>query len=400
LNRHYFFVLASCLSLSSCGDIDSSDGYVEAAGLLESSFMANLGSGFNGPVDGMALQSDSKIIVIGRFTQLNGESSPYLARLNENGSPDPSFALGLSLDAPVFEVKVDGEDRVYIAGAFQNSVSQALPYFVRLSKDGLIDQDFLVNLGAGFDAQTTALSLDDENSIFIGGDFLNFKNQSRSKFIKLLTDGTEDLDFSSTLGSGFNLSVSEVLTRPDNTICVGGAFTLFNSISHNRLLCFLESGEVDTQFKSLLGGGFNGTIRTLASRAMGDTGLLIGGNFEAVNSLTRKFVAEIEGAGAFDHSSALNISVGPDADVYSILVNRADSQVFSGDFCQWSSVSICRMLRLKNGAIDQTFLTNLGSGFDQNVRSLLELPSGKMLVGGEFLSFNGAAISTHMIQLK
>src|SRR5215813_4661280 len=44
-----------------------------------------------GEVTQVILQSDGKILLVGRFTTINGILRPYLARLNPNGSLDPSF---------------------------------------------------------------------------------------------------------------------------------------------------------------------------------------------------------------------------------------------------------------------------------------------------------------------
>src|SRR5690606_3293323 len=51
-------------------------------GSLDTSF--TIGSGFNGHVFSIALQSDGKILVGGRFTEYNGQSQNRIARIEVN----------------------------------------------------------------------------------------------------------------------------------------------------------------------------------------------------------------------------------------------------------------------------------------------------------------------------
>src|SRR5690349_6163396 len=44
-----------------------------------------------GEVSQVVLQPDGKILLVGRFTTINGVLRPYLARLNPDGSLDQSF---------------------------------------------------------------------------------------------------------------------------------------------------------------------------------------------------------------------------------------------------------------------------------------------------------------------
>src|SRR5438067_2254790 len=63
-----------------------------AAGDVDLSF--DPGSGVNGTVNAVAVQSDGKVIIGGTFTTVKGLIRTNLARLNADGSGDRSFNPG------------------------------------------------------------------------------------------------------------------------------------------------------------------------------------------------------------------------------------------------------------------------------------------------------------------
>jgi len=68
--------------------------------VLDSSF--KIGSGTDGPVDALVVQSDQHILVGGEFTTISGLSNSYLARLKSDGSVDASFDPAGQTDGKVF----------------------------------------------------------------------------------------------------------------------------------------------------------------------------------------------------------------------------------------------------------------------------------------------------------
>jgi Domain of unknown function (DUF5122) beta-propeller len=66
----------------------------------------NIGSGFNGIINSVEVQSDGKVLVGGDFTTFTGSSQNYLIRLNTNGSNDTTFNIGSGFDSSVLSVAV------------------------------------------------------------------------------------------------------------------------------------------------------------------------------------------------------------------------------------------------------------------------------------------------------
>jgi len=89
-------------------------------GTLDTSF--DPGTGANGVVNSLALQSDGEILLAGDFTALNSVSRNYIARLNSSGSLDTGFNPGRSLDAVVNSVVRQPDGKLIIAAVLLMSI--------------------------------------------------------------------------------------------------------------------------------------------------------------------------------------------------------------------------------------------------------------------------------------
>lgn len=90
-------------------------------GTLDTTFRTNLGTGFNGFVTSVAVQSDGKIVVGGSFTSVNGTSANQVARLNADGTPDTSFNvnIGRGANSVVFSVLPRPTGDTFVGGDFR-----------------------------------------------------------------------------------------------------------------------------------------------------------------------------------------------------------------------------------------------------------------------------------------
>jgi uncharacterized delta-60 repeat protein len=98
------------------------------------------GVSFNGEVRKILVQDDSKIMVCGMFTEFSGTGSIYIARLNQNGTLDPSFSspLGISNEVSrITKIIMQADGKYIIAGTIDNVTK-----LMRLNQDGTIDDSF------------------------------------------------------------------------------------------------------------------------------------------------------------------------------------------------------------------------------------------------------------------
>ncbi|GAB2943693.1 hypothetical protein GCM10027048_05500 [Hymenobacter coalescens] len=98
------------------------------------------GTGLNNWPTELAVQPDGKLLVGGQFTSYNGTPRQYLARLNSDGSLDPSFVTpGSGLNNIVNDLRLQPDGKVLVAGGFTTFNGASANRFVRLNPDGSLN---------------------------------------------------------------------------------------------------------------------------------------------------------------------------------------------------------------------------------------------------------------------
>lgn len=201
---------------------------------------------------------------------------------------------------------------------------------------------------------------------------------------------TIDLGFSN--GDGPDAQVRAVaIQKNDNKVIIGGYFTAFNEKNINKI-ARIDNGYLDSTFKT--GSGFNDYVQCLAIQDDGK--ILVGGNFTTYNGTTRNRIARLNADGTLDIT--FNPSNGFNSLVRSIAIQSDGKIVVGGNFTSFNGTSRNRIARLNaNGTLDNTY--NPGTGFNGIVYSVAIQDNDKALVGGGFTLFNGA-IRERIARLK
>ena len=103
---------------------------VDGAGSFDNTF--SIGGGFNSPVISLAIQSDSKILVGGKFTDFNGNSVNYICRLNPNGTIDNTFNIGTGFNDHVISLAIQSDGKILVGGDFSDYDGNVSNYITRL----------------------------------------------------------------------------------------------------------------------------------------------------------------------------------------------------------------------------------------------------------------------------
>ena len=134
-------------------------------GDVDPGFGPLVASTYNRPVDAVITQPDGKTIVGGDFKSFAGCARRNIARLNSDGSCDPSFNPGLGLTIlyqnqlgaqivpgthrvgiPVKALALQSDGKILVGllgnAGFQGGVSVRSDIIVRLNTDGTIDSSF------------------------------------------------------------------------------------------------------------------------------------------------------------------------------------------------------------------------------------------------------------------
>jgi uncharacterized delta-60 repeat protein len=200
-------------------------------------------AGWFGMVYSLAAQSDGKIIIGGDFNGVGGKYHPGLARINPNGSLDPSFKGGV--DGTVRSVAVQADGKILVAGQFGQCHAYARTSLARLNPDGSLDTAFNPMLTNGDNsvsnvAQVVPLS---NGQMMIAGEMWNAN--SDFPVVRLNSNGSMDSSFDASQfripGVDYGLWVNRVAAVGDNYVIAGGNNTGGSYLSAGGYLARLNS---------------------------------------------------------------------------------------------------------------------------------------------------------------
>ena len=188
-------------------------------------------------------------------------------------------------------------------------------------------------------ALPAGIKIDSQGRIYVGtsgGSPFFYDDQNRGRLVRLLPDGNIDTSFSTSSVAFSSNTVTPVLFLPGNKVLVIGSFT-------GGIKIINEDGTEDTTTYSL-GTGFDSAVTDFK-----------------------------------------NLSNG--------------SMIISGSFTSFNGVAAAGLIKLNsNFTVDSSF--SVGMGFNSTINTLDVSPSGKIVVGGGFTSFNGDTSNRYLIMLN
>jgi len=335
------------------------------------------GTGADQGVNAIALQQNGKIIVVGNFTTFDSTTVNNIARLNNNGELDTTFNTGTGADQPIVTTAVQNDDKIIIGGLFGFFNGKTRNCFARLNSDGTIDSEFNKNTGANNIIHTTAIQSD--GKIIISGNFDQFNGAQRARIARLNADGSLDTTFNPGGGANHNIYASAI--QSDGKILIGGEFTIFDGAFRQHIARLNANGSLDTTFYP--GTGADNDVTSIAIQSDGK--IIIGGSFDYFNGIPRKSIARLNPDGSLDAS--FNPGTGGIGPVEKIVIQNDGKILISGCFYQFNGVSRGHIARLNSdGSLDEFF--NPGTGADWGINDMALQPDGKIIIGGNFTSFN------------
>jgi uncharacterized delta-60 repeat protein len=351
---------------------------VVSPGLVDVDFLGNAAP--NHRVNALVVQPDGRIVIVGKFTGINGVSRSGVARLNADGTLDLSFDPGAGVDDEVFVVRLDSAGRILMGGRFTQVAGVSRRGVARLHSDGSLDTTFAA--GDGPNAPVLGMAVQSDDKVVIGGGFTSVSGVGRNGIARLNTNGTVDTGFNP--GTGTDGEVFSVAVDANGRIVAGGAFTSINGSLRSGVVRLTAGGAVDSTFAPV--SGANSAVLVVAVDASNK--VWIGGFFTFVNFLSRNGVARLNTDGSTD--TAFNPGTGTDAQVQALTVQSDGKLLLGGAFSSVNGTARLRLARLNsNGGVDTTF--NPGGGATGTVLALAVQANGQVLAGGEFLTFDSTA---------
>jgi hypothetical protein len=128
---------------------------------------------------------------------------------------------------------------------------------------------------------------------------------------------------------------------------VGGFFTTFNGVTVNRIARLNTDGTLDTDFNTNTGTGFNNFVGALAIQD--DGRIVTGGFFTTFNAVTVNRIARLNTDGTLDTVFTDNTGTGFNSTVNSLAL-QPGKIVVAGQFSTFNGVTVNRIARLNSGA--------------------------------------------------
>lgn len=321
---------------------------------------------------------------------------------------DPYFDMGNGANggiAPLGGIALQSDGKAILAGDFTQYNYTNINRIVRINTNGSIDNTFIV--GTGFNGSIGKVILQPDNTVIAVGNFTNYNGVTTNRVCKLYSNGSIDGTFSTNIGSGANGWVYDVKRQADGKLIITGEFTSFNGTSVNRLTRLNADGTVDTTFQTNIGTaiGGSGYVTGLFIKQQSDEKILLAGFFTTFNSVAKNRIVRLNTDGTID--ATFNMGTGFNGATWVMEVLSNDKILIGGEFTSYNGFAINRLIKLNSdGTRDTGF--NIGTGFENasgvaianRVMTLNILSDGKILVGGSFFIFNGVKTSVSLLRIN
>ncbi len=253
-----------------------------------------------------------------------------------------------------------------------------------------IDTSF--KTGDGFNPNVQTIILQPDGKIIVGGSFTSFDGVTGlSRIARLNNDGTLDQTFSTGDITGPTFpNVAALALQADGKILAGGNFTEYDGTPQAGLIRLHPDGSRDTSFK--IGSGFerNSGIGTISAIVVQDDGkIIVGGYYNKYDGITAESIIRLDTNGDIDPSFVTG-SGFINREVYVMTLQDDGKVLIGGNFDSYNGAQGKRkLIRLNSdGTIDTDFGIGMGFTGSSTVHVIEILANGKIIVAGNFMGFN------------
>jgi uncharacterized delta-60 repeat protein len=179
--------------------------------------------------------------------------------------------------------------------------------------------------------------------------------------------------------------VETIAIQSDGRSVIGGQFSSFGGTPRNNIARLNLDGSLDVTFDP--GAGASDDVQSIAIQS--DGRIVIGGDFTSYNGTSRNKIARLNSDGSLDLTFDPGTGAGDIVpDIRSTAIQSDGKIVIGGNFTSYNGTSRNNIARLNpDGSLDTTF--EPGEGTDGIVLSVAIQSDGKIIIGGGFNSSNG-----------
>lgn len=332
-------------------------------GSQDNSFNPSVGE--TGKVFALARQADGKVIVAGNFIQMNGTARNLIARVNTDGTLDPTFDPGTGFNTSPKTLLIQSDGKILAIGDFASYNGTARPFAARINSDGTLDTSFIPT----FDTAPKTIALQTDGKILAGGSFTLVNSTARTGMARLNSDGSLDA-FNPIIGG--SATINAIVPQADGKIMTGGAFNGVNGFSRSNLVRLNADGSLDNTYNAT-------SMPALGVMTQQTDGKIV---FASSFSVLRR---NTDGTA----DASLNVEFGgPDIRLNALFIQPDGSILIGGNFTNIFATFRANFVRVSStGKVDFSLFPNGANG---EVRAMTGQPDGKVIVVGDFSIFNTA----------
>jgi uncharacterized delta-60 repeat protein len=337
-----------------------------------------------GSVRTVVVDTNEKILVGGEFSSFGGSPYSNFARLNSDGTVDTSFNPGSGVNGPVNKVALQTDGKIVIGGSFSRVAGKNASYIARLMPSGENDSTFNSTPSSTiFD-----IAIESTGDLVIAGDFTIVNGFKRGCIARLKTDGSlapalfRRLDPSSVQAYADASGANHCIAIQENSILTGGSITWYKAATtqvlfRDSVLRWQTDGALETTFNAR--SGPDSGVFQIAPPVNGKT--LIWGSFNNVTGVEQRSLALLNEDGSIDRS--FKVPPAYSSSIRCQLPLRNGKFLIGGVMPTSSGIYHGGVVRLNaNGSVDETFAIQTDDIGIGTVFSLYELPEGNILIGG------------------
>jgi len=285
---------------------------------------------------------------------------------------------GDGFDNIVRSLSLQSNENLIVGGDYLSLNGIPVSYLTRLKPDGTIDESF--STGTGLNGKVYTTHVQSDGKIIAGGSFTSYNGISSGRLIRLNEDGTHDSTLNTSPGATTGI-IYNICPQNDGKIIIVGSFTKYNNVTVNRIARLLPDGTLDPTFST----GSGSSVIITNARVLPNGKIIISGNFTAFNGVLVNKIARLNYDGSID--TAFNIGTGFNDDVNAMAVQNDGKIILGGNFTAYNGVPANKIIRInEDGSIDNSFLS--GSGFNGGTVQTIKIDSqGQIMIGGSFTGF-------------
>ncbi len=350
----------------------------------------------NTQVNKVLQRPDGVLVVSGTFATIGGGNAQRFAFLHpDTGAQVPEINRG-GFNHNVNGIAVQADGKVIVGGQFTAALGSTYNRLVRLNLDGTVDPDFNPG-GAGPNNPPLGVWVLRDGRILVNSGGGTYNGTPVGGLYRLLHDGTLDPSWDAGAGPTSASNIYDLAEQPDGSLVVGGAFGGFAGTANPHLVRLLPDGALDTAFNGNR-PAVNYYVHAVAVQP--DGRILIAGEFNNVGNANPPYlkIARLHADGSLD-PSFIPTAVSSGQHIRSMQLLLNGKILLGGNFQSWPGAAPYspngRLVQLNpDGSLDTYFRPgSLGVPANISVNTLLALPEGKAYVGGNFTTPGNRLIS-------